>query len=136
MEKLVTQLSSPGRDETPVRERAATRIMEPSGRSAATEHEQRMELKLKRELGEHILALLDDPRTEDVLLNPDSSLWTKRLGEGFTRVGEMSPDPGDQRLEHHCSLARNRPQSREPDPRNRAAHRWQPLRRNRVAGSP
>ena len=50
-----------------------------------------MELKLKRELGEQILALLDDPRTEDILLNPDSSLWTKRLGEGFTRVGQMSP---------------------------------------------
>ena len=91
MEKLVTQLSSPGGDEGPVRDRGGTRIMEPSTRSASTEHEQRMELKLRRELGEQILALLDDPRTEDILLNPDSSLWTKRLGEGFTRVGEMSP---------------------------------------------
>ena len=91
MEKLVTQLSSPGRDETAIRDRGGTRIMEPSTRSPSTEHEQRMELKLRRELGEQILALLDDPRTEDILLNPDSSLWTKRLGEGFTRVGEMSP---------------------------------------------
>ena len=91
MEKLVTQLSSPGSNAGPVRDRGGTRIMEPSTRSASTEHEQRMELKLRRELGEQILALLDDPRTEDILLNPDSSLWTKRLGEGFTRVGEMSP---------------------------------------------
>ena len=91
MAKLVTQLSSPGRDETAIRDRGSTRIMEPSTRSPSTEHEQRMELKLRRELGEQILALLDDPRTEDILLNPDSSLWTKRLGEGFTRVGEMSP---------------------------------------------
>jgi type IV secretion system protein TrbB len=91
VEKLVTQLSSPGHDETPGRDRDGTRIMDPPARSASSEHEQRMELKLKRELGEQILALLDDSRTEDILLNPDSSIWTKRLGEGFTRVGSMSP---------------------------------------------
>lgn len=50
-----------------------------------------MELKLKRELGEHVLQLLDDARAEDILLNPDFSIWTKRLGEGFTRMGEMPP---------------------------------------------
>jgi type IV secretion system protein TrbB len=60
-------------------------------RSAQDEHQQRMQLKLTRELGEEILGLLEDPRTEDILLNPDSSLWIKRMGEGFTRVGEMSP---------------------------------------------
>jgi hypothetical protein len=49
-----------------------------------------MQLKLTRELGEQILGLLEDPRTEDILLNPDSSLWIKRMGEGFTRAGEMS----------------------------------------------
>ena len=87
MEKLLTELSSNGRRETPLRDRSGT----PATRSAHTEHEQRMELKLKRELGDQILSLLDDPRTEDILLNPDSALWTKRLGEGFTRVGEMSP---------------------------------------------
>lgn len=55
------------------------------------EHQQRLEVKLRRELGEQILALLDDPRVEDILLNPDSSLWIKRMGEGFTRVGQMPP---------------------------------------------
>lgn len=55
------------------------------------EHQQRLEVKLRRELGEQVLALLNDPRTEDILLNPDSSLWIKRMGEGFTRVGEMPP---------------------------------------------
>ena len=48
-------------------------------------------MKLKRELGEHVLALLGEPSTEDILLNPDSSVWIKRMGEGFTRVGEMPP---------------------------------------------
>jgi type IV secretion system protein TrbB len=49
-----------------------------------------LEVKLKRELGEQILELLADVRTEDVLLNPDSSLWVKRMGEGFQRVGQMT----------------------------------------------
>lgn len=48
--------------------------------------------KLRRELGLPILALLDDYRTEDILLNPDSSLWVCRLGEGFLKVGEMSEE--------------------------------------------
>src|SRR5919197_1006105 len=54
------------------------------------EQHHRLEVKLKRELGEQILELLGDPRTEDVLLNPDSSLWVKRMSEGFCRVGQMS----------------------------------------------
>jgi type IV secretion system protein VirB11 len=46
---------------------------------------------LKRELGDLILHLLADEHTEDVVLNPDSTLWAKRVGEGFEYVGEMSP---------------------------------------------
>ena len=38
-----------------------------------------------------MLALLNDDRTEDVVLNPDSSLWWKRMGEGFTQAGEIPP---------------------------------------------
>ena len=53
------------------------------------EHQQRLETKLKRELGEHVLTLLNDERTEDILLNPDSSLWVKRMSEGFTRTGDI-----------------------------------------------
>lgn len=53
------------------------------------EQHQRLEVKLRRELGEHVLRLLDDNLTEDILLNPDGSLWVKRMGHGFSRVGEM-----------------------------------------------
>lgn len=53
------------------------------------EQHQRLEVKLKRELGEQILSLLADDRTEDILLNPDSSLWVKRIGEGFELAGSM-----------------------------------------------
>src|SRR5215468_3984714 len=55
------------------------------------EQRQRYETKLRRELGDVVLAHLADPRTEDILLNPDSVLWIKRIGETFVSVGEMSP---------------------------------------------
>lgn len=55
------------------------------------EHRHRLETKLKRELGDQVLGLLSDDRTEDVVLNPDSSLWWKRMGEGFMHVGEIPP---------------------------------------------
>jgi type IV secretion system protein VirB11 len=55
------------------------------------EQHTRLESKLRRELGEIILGLLSDDRTEDIVLNPDSILWAKRMGEGFIRVGEMPP---------------------------------------------
>jgi Flp pilus assembly CpaF family ATPase len=55
------------------------------------EQHQRLEVKLRRELGEQVLRLLDDNLTEDILLNPDGALWAKRMGHGFSRIGEMSP---------------------------------------------
>jgi type IV secretion system protein TrbB len=54
------------------------------------QHHARLEAKLRREMGETVLQFLGDERTEDVVLNPDSSLWVKRMGFGFQRVGEMS----------------------------------------------
>src|SRR6202041_3090888 len=53
------------------------------------EQHQRLEVKLRRELGDQVLRLLDDNRTEDILLNPDGSLWVKQMGHGFPRIGEM-----------------------------------------------
>lgn len=53
------------------------------------EQHQRLEVKLRRELGDQVLRLLDDNLTEDILLNPDGSLWAKRMGHGFSRIGEM-----------------------------------------------
>ncbi len=55
------------------------------------EQHQRLEAKLRRELGETVLSCLADARTEDIVLNPDSTLWVKQIGEGFARIGEMPP---------------------------------------------
>jgi len=61
---------------------------------AVVQHEeqrQRYEAKLRRELGEVILSHLADARTEDIILNPDSAVWVKRIGEDFQPAGEMPP---------------------------------------------
>lgn len=55
------------------------------------EHWNRLETKLKRELGDTVLNLLNESLTEDIILNPDSTLWAKRLGCGFERAGVMPP---------------------------------------------
>jgi type IV secretion system protein TrbB len=55
------------------------------------EQNSRLEAKLKRELGDPVLALLTDDLTEDIVLNPNSSLWAKRMGTGFHWIGEMPP---------------------------------------------
>ncbi len=51
----------------------------------------RLEAKLKRELGDLVLGLLADDLTEDIVVNPDSSLWVKRQGAGFECCGTMAP---------------------------------------------
>jgi type IV secretion system protein VirB11 len=53
------------------------------------EQHHRLEVKLRRELGDQVLRLLDDHLCEDIFLNPDGSLWVKRMGSGFSRIGEM-----------------------------------------------
>jgi len=53
------------------------------------EQHQRLEVKLRRELGDQVLRLLEDNLTEDILLNPNGSLWVKRMGQGFSRIGDM-----------------------------------------------
>ena len=54
------------------------------------EQQQRLEVKLRRELGDTILILLNDDAVEDIVLNPDGALWAKQMGSGFRRVGQMS----------------------------------------------
>lgn len=55
----------------------------------SADHRARLDAKLRRELGDSVLSALHDPRTEDIVLNPDGRLWVKRQGSGFSCVGEM-----------------------------------------------
>ena len=58
----------------------------------------RLDQKLRRELGEVVLKLLADERTEDICLNPDSALWVKRMNQAFEIVGQMSPSQAQTAL--------------------------------------
>lgn len=58
----------------------------------------RLDRKLRRELGECVLRLLADERTEDICLNPDSTLWVKRMNQPFEIAGEMSPSQAQTAL--------------------------------------
>jgi type IV secretion system protein TrbB len=59
--------------------------------SGSKDQKTRLDEKLRRELGESVLAALADDRTEDIVLNPDSRLWLNRQGEGWVCIGEFSP---------------------------------------------
>ncbi|MDQ2694369.1 MAG: P-type conjugative transfer ATPase TrbB [Pseudomonadota bacterium] len=48
-----------------------------------------MEAKLRRALGEQILAALDDPAVVEILLNPDGRLWVDIHGQGQQEIGRM-----------------------------------------------
>jgi type IV secretion system protein TrbB len=52
----------------------------------------RVDEKLRREFGSLVLGLMEDDRTEDIVLNPDGLLWVYRIGEGFVPVGQMSEE--------------------------------------------
>jgi type IV secretion system protein VirB11 len=57
----------------------------------SVDQQARLDVKLRRELGDVVLAALADERVEDIVLNPDSQLWVRRQGKGFDRVGEIPP---------------------------------------------
>ena len=59
--------------------------------TSSKDQRDRLDEKLRRELGETVLTALADDRTEDVVLNPDSRLWLHRQGEGWTCIGLLSP---------------------------------------------
>jgi type IV secretion system protein VirB11 len=69
----------------------AERNSRPNCTPSQDDHNTRLDAKLRRELGDTVLARLADSTTEDIVLNPDSSLWAKRMGGGYERVGEMPP---------------------------------------------
>jgi type IV secretion system protein VirB11 len=70
--------------------------------AAAEQAADRLKAKLTRELGDNVLSCLADERTEDVLLNPDSSLWVKRTHEDFRCLWSM---PAHQALSAFGTVA-------------------------------
>ena len=57
--------------------------------SSQSELDSRISDKLRRELGEQVCALLEDPTVIEVMLNPDGKLWVERLGSPMEHIGYM-----------------------------------------------
>ena len=51
----------------------------------------RQKEQLTRQLGRVVITCLEDGTTEDLVLNPDSTLWVKRTRGDFMKIGTMSP---------------------------------------------
>src|SRR5258708_30152573 len=46
--------------------------------------------EITRQLGRIVITCLEDGTTEDLVLNPDSTLWVKRTRGDFTKIGTMT----------------------------------------------
>ena len=60
--------------------------------ATTTDRDTRTAEKLRRELGHVVLPLMDDHRTEDIVLNAYGLVWVYRQGEAFVQVGEMAQE--------------------------------------------
>ena len=65
---------------------------------AITQTRARLNESLRRNFGPVVLGALNDPKTTDLLLNPDGILWQARLGERMRHIGEMAPSQADMAL--------------------------------------
>src|SRR3954470_25024762 len=50
---------------------------------------ERAKRKLERDLGPLLMTALGDPKTVEVMLNPDGKLWHERLGEKMKCIGTL-----------------------------------------------
>ena len=58
----------------------------------------RLDESLRRHFGPAVLSALADPKTTDLLLNPDGILWQARLGEPMQAIGRMSAAQAEMAL--------------------------------------
>ncbi|MDZ5459293.1 P-type conjugative transfer ATPase TrbB [Azohydromonas lata] len=52
--------------------------------------ESRAKQKLERDMGPELLRALNDPLTNELMLNPDGTLWLERQGEPMRQIGTMA----------------------------------------------
>jgi P-type conjugative transfer ATPase TrbB len=64
-------------------------VAQESGRSVQQEQADRLNEKLRRELGPAICGYLAEPYVIEIMLNPDGNVWVERLGQPMQMVGTM-----------------------------------------------
>lgn len=66
------------------------------------EGRRRLESKLRRELGDVVMAALADPAVVEIMLNPDGTLWEDRHRFGMRRIGHLSRTQAENLI---CTIA-------------------------------
>jgi hypothetical protein len=84
--------------------------------STAQDRYSRLDQKLRRELGEGVLKILADGQTEDICLNPDSTLCVKRTSQPLEIESEMSPSQAPDCTWNYRRYERNHREARAAHP--------------------
>lgn len=80
----------------------------------ASEHDKRINEKLKRELGPLICNLLEDKTVIEIMLNPNGFLWVERLGQAMEKVGQMSASQAESLMGTVASTLRTQITAQNP----------------------
>lgn len=70
----------------------------PSLLTNRAEHDRRIAEKLRRELGPQVCGLLEDPNVQEIMLNPDGTLWCEWLGAPMERIGTMTASQAESMM--------------------------------------
>ncbi|EMK3344942.1 MULTISPECIES: P-type conjugative transfer ATPase TrbB [Vibrio] len=54
----------------------------------------RAKRKLERDMGPELLAIFNDPKTVELMLNPDGTVWVEKLGEDMQCIATLRPAQG------------------------------------------
>lgn len=54
----------------------------------------RAKRKLERDMGSELLATFNDPKTVELMLNPDGTVWVEKLGEDMQCITTLRPAQG------------------------------------------
>ena len=77
-------------------------------------HHNRLYDKLRRDLGDSVLAALADPQTIEIMLNADGILWQECLGNKMLPIGKMLPSRAEAVMRTiatclDCTITRKNP---------------------------
>ena len=72
--------------------------------SEKNETRRRQLVKLQRELGPEVMAAMEKPEVEDIVLNPDGRVWVRCANESFRDVGVLSASNAEAAIRTVASI--------------------------------
>ena len=87
----------------------------PSGiASNRAEYDKRITEKLRRELGVQLCGFLEDPTVQEIMLNPDGTVWVERLGSSMEKVGTLDASRAESLMGTVASTLRTQITAQNP----------------------